>query len=826
MDAIIRKKLDQWSLEAIRLLQENGGKYRSRDLIRELEKRIDLSNHEKSLNNSGHARWVTSFRFHTIGLVKAGLIKKESGFWKLTNEDNIDLDKLTSESLATICDTAYKEWLEERDKEAEESGVSPHLIEDPHEAPLNNLKIDPRKVTFDDLLEGVDKSIIQIPPFQREFVWSPKDICYLLDSIYRGYPIGSFIFWKTSRRLPHHREIGGIKLNEIPSGSLIDYVLDGQQRITSLYAAIRGASIDGDKYIFYFNLNKGRFKAERCYEDGPKKANQQNLIPVNKLFVESRSEYMKYTSEFSDVYQDLLHGLYDRFKLYAFSVIYVQEKDESNDEEQTESVKKIVRIFSRINETGRKLSVVSKMVARCWGEGFNIREKFDELYENNKELEQIREETILQTASAVLNQRRTRSRDILETTDIKDLEREWDKIIESFKLALEFVKNKIKIKSLKYLPFDTLLVPLAYFHYKKHNPSNTQVEQLQTWFWKACLSNRFGSTVESKIEEDCSEFDKILNNETPEFQYQIDWETFKTRLISQNYNLRNAFCKTILSLYSYLDPKSFKDGRDLYIDKALTGYYKNNLHHFFPRNYLEKTFDSQRDRRDSIVNIAFAPAIVNKEMTDTPPSDYIAKFKQDNPDIEKILKSHLIDDVNKFGITSNNFVEFLEKRAERIENQFRTLLGLRTKTEQQFDEEPSAPLDLLEIKLRSLIQERLTNDFNDEFWIEAVPSDIRQIVEQKIESHIHSYPYDVDKFASSAAKLGFLDIMDYAKIISSNWISFSGIFQSRGELEKHFLALKNYRNSIKHNRDMNQVEKRNGEAAVLWFNEIFITNQE
>lgn len=83
MENITREKLNKWSLETIRLLQENGGKYRSRDIIRDLGKRFDLSQYEKSLNNSGQARWITSFRFHSIGLVKAGLIKKEKGFWRL-----------------------------------------------------------------------------------------------------------------------------------------------------------------------------------------------------------------------------------------------------------------------------------------------------------------------------------------------------------------------------------------------------------------------------------------------------------------------------------------------------------------------------------------------------------------------------------------------------------------------------------------------------------------------------------------------------------------------------------------------------------------------
>lgn len=316
-------------------------------------------------------------------------------------------------------------------------------------------------------------------------------------------------------------------LAEVPVNSPIDYVLDGQQRITSLYAAIRGAGIQGEKYTFYFNLAKGKFQAERTEEHPAEPPPGESKIPLDKLFVESRAEYARYSQAFPNGYQDLLHNLYDRFKLYNFSVIYVQEEDEIDDDEQEENIKRIVNIFSRINGTGKQLSVVAKMVARCWGEGFEIREKFDELYEENAEFEQIREETILQTASAILNQRLCRTRDILESTDIQVLEQEWENIVEAFRLALEFVKNKIKIKNLKYLPFDSLLVPLTYFHYKRRNPSNNQIEQLQAWFWKACLSNRFSSAVEGHIEEDCEAFDKILEGEKAEFSYQIDWDTFK-----------------------------------------------------------------------------------------------------------------------------------------------------------------------------------------------------------------------------------------------------------------------------------------------------------
>jgi hypothetical protein len=122
--------------------------------------------------------------------------------------------------------------------------------------------------------------------------------------------------------------------------------------------------------------------------------------------------------------------------------------------------------------------------------------------------------------------------------------------------------------------------------------------------------------------------------------------------------------------------------------------------------------------------------------------------------------------------------------------------------------------------LRDSIHEKLQEEFGHAYWMEAVPVDIRGAVERKIESYIKSHPYDIEKLSSSEAKLAFLDIMDYEKVIATNWTLFASVFQSRGELTKHFLALKNYRNSIKHNREMNAVEKKNGEGAVLWFNAI------
>src|SRR5512134_3526623 len=89
---------------------------------------------------------------------------------------------------------------------------------------------------YDFLFADIDYGRIKIPMFQRDFVWTKEQTAKLIDSIIKGFPIGTFILWKTREELRAMRNIGNIALPDAPKGDAVSYVLDGQQRITSLYA--------------------------------------------------------------------------------------------------------------------------------------------------------------------------------------------------------------------------------------------------------------------------------------------------------------------------------------------------------------------------------------------------------------------------------------------------------------------------------------------------------------------------------------------------------------------------------------------------------------
>lgn len=90
-------------------------------------------------------------------------------------------------------------------------------------------------VRIDRLRNRIIEGNIKIPPFQRNFVWKQIDVIDLLDSIINDFPIGSILLWETKDNLPAKRNVGGYKLPDPTEDYPINYILDGQQRVTSIF---------------------------------------------------------------------------------------------------------------------------------------------------------------------------------------------------------------------------------------------------------------------------------------------------------------------------------------------------------------------------------------------------------------------------------------------------------------------------------------------------------------------------------------------------------------------------------------------------------------
>ena len=212
---------------------------------------------------------------------------------------------------------------------------------------------------IEELVTGVKFGEIKLPKFQRPFVWKRKEVLKLLDSIYRGYPIGSILLWYTSEKLASERTIAGLEISNDKEIYPTNYLLDGQQRLSSLCGALYWDSKDIDSiWNVSFDLDKEEFIH-------PKDETKIEFFPLNKLL--NTSDFINQCKSFE------AHNKRDRLfknaekllraiKDYKIAVVKIGEM----------TINEVAPIFERINSTGRKLTIVDLMRAATWKGGFDL----------------------------------------------------------------------------------------------------------------------------------------------------------------------------------------------------------------------------------------------------------------------------------------------------------------------------------------------------------------------------------------------------------------------------------------------------------------------
>jgi hypothetical protein len=124
-------------------------------------------------------------------------------------------------------------------------------------------------------------------------------------------------------------------------------------------------------------------------------------------------------------------------------------------------------------------------------------------------------------------------------------------------------------------------------------------------------------------------------------------------------------------------------------------------------------------------------------------------------------------------------------------------------------------VDEIGVKLRHVIHDVPESRVGAGYWKIAVPGDVQESSKKRISERNRSKI--VARIDDPLIRLQYVDLMDCHKMIDKNWEWFIGRFGSREDLKSHFLALKNYRNPLSHVRDMDPIDQKRGEAAVLWF---------
>ena len=305
---------------------------------------------------------------------------------------------------------------------------------------------------YEALFVEIDTGQIKLPRFQREFVWDKEQSAKLIDSILKGFPIGTFIFWKTKEALRSYKEVGNHLLPETPQGDYAQYILDGQQRITSLYAIRKGIRITKDgKEIDYkdifINLN---YDAERDDQIVvTEKVDGGQYVPVHDVLSKPLGSFYKTLSHDQ---ADQIQTYRNTLTTYDFSTITIKDYP----------IEVACEVFARINTGGKVLTVFEIMVAKTYHEahGFDLAERYETLRDGSDEetecLAAAKFETlpasIIMQCVAATTLKAVRSRDILKIKR-ETFINSWEPMKVALFMAIDFIRSELRVPVSQLLPY-------------------------------------------------------------------------------------------------------------------------------------------------------------------------------------------------------------------------------------------------------------------------------------------------------------------------------------------------------------------------------------
>ena len=573
-------------------------------------------------------------------------------------------------------------------------------------------------ITIKEAIDSIHKKQYLLPAIQREFVWSTHQIERLFDSLMRDYPISSFLFWEVEKeniknyqfyefvREYHERDNRHNPKANIDGESGITAILDGQQRLTSLYIGLKGTysyklprkrwdndsafpkrklclnlispSKDSDlQYDFQF-LTKKEYKQSDetrvwfCVGDI---LNLEKPVEINKYLI--KHDLLKLEEEKAEFANDALYRLWEVIHKNK-SINFFLEKDESLD--------KVLNIFIRVNSGGTQLSYSDLLLsiataqwkqkdareeitsfvdeANSIGDGFNINKDF--VLKNCLVLSGFRD-----IAFKVDN---------FNQKNMLAIEQEWDEITNAIKSAV------ILVSCLGYhrdtLTSNNALIPIATYLYKIGCPLNfsesSKYEEdrkvIFKWLVIALLKRTFSGQPDNALRP----IREVINSSENGFPYEEIIDKLKGTTKSMSFDDDEIYN---LLYYQYGQPYTYSALAFIYPSLD----FRNKFHkdHIFPK----KLFTEKRLRKRGIsdndiefylenynclANLQLLEGVPNQEKSGKDFDCWIEEKYPNNNDRKAYMERHYIPDVD---LSLGNFREFIEERQKLIVSAFKNLLA-------------------------------------------------------------------------------------------------------------------------------------------------------
>jgi hypothetical protein len=527
--------------------------------------------------------------------------------------------------------------------------------------------------TVQELVNGVTSGTVRLPDIQRPFVWSNSKVRDLIDSMYRGYPVGELMFW-ANRDGQHSRAIGG----DPKSQDTTMQVVDGQQRLTSLYAVVRGLSVWRDDYSrerirISFNPLTERFEVTT-----PAFERSADWIPdISTVFsdaIRARREYLtrlkqsqgrELPADIDDTAELAINRL-NQLQAYLFQV--VQIKDNINRET-------VADIFVRINSEGVSLSsadFILTWMSVFWEAGRSQLDNFARDSRFTPEgISQITQARItwtphnpymtlapgqvlrvvialglhrgrLQDAYNALRGRNPRTREIEPDQRERELERlkagqihvlkrlNWDEFLKVLERAGFRSREMITSHNTVLYTYALWLIGRVEFNV----PVDELREVMARWFFMSQITGRYTNSPETRIQEDISRIDGIAADPVPftnalteqiEAAVPPDWWTatlpddLYTSSTSAPAYAAYIAALNILDADVLLSTLKVKD----WLNPSRRTVKGIEKHHLFPKDYLKTKLGLTSTKRiNQVANLALVEWSDNIGISNDPPERY------------------------------------------------------------------------------------------------------------------------------------------------------------------------------------------------------------
>ena len=528
-------------------------------------------------------------------------------------------------------------------------------------------------VSYSRCIEDIAMGEIGLPDIQRPFVWKNAKVRDLFDSMYRGYPVGYFLFWENQVGAKT-KQIGVQNHQKVPNLLIVD----GQQRLTSLYAVLKGIAVvrenyESEKIEIAFRPTDGKF--EVC--DAAIRKDPEYIPDISALFAPGASQYksigtylekleayrLKSQRQFSFDEKKTCEDSSQRlFSLIGFPFTSLQ-LSANIDEEQ------VAEVFVRINSEGKKLNesdFILTLMSVFWEEGRKELEDFCRAARRpasggvspfNHFLDPSPDQ-LLRVAIG-LAFRRARLKSAYSLLRGKDMATEQfsetrrDEQFESLKNAQSHVlnltywhdflgilrqsgftgANLISSETTVYYAYIVYLIARVDLKVG----ANTLAQVIGRWYFMTSITLRYISSSETQMErdlaalrnaKDSSDFLSWVEREMEAELTKDFWSvTFPTRLVTSSAATPLLFAyHASLNLFDARVLFSKKRTRDVLDPSISAPKSAAERHHLFPKNYLAGLGINTIQKTNEIANYALVEWNDNIAISDTPPSEYLPKY--------------------------------------------------------------------------------------------------------------------------------------------------------------------------------------------------------